>query len=779
MKKIYALIISLFLVSFAHSQNQVVYQQTNEQTFLLNYNYGQMNNDGQMINLFNILSQSLGKNTQNTELVIKASYMARVVQISPQQSQLYIQLNNIYITGDTAYQGFSLASTQIPDSWSFDLQLVASNGQVVRQIPIRNIAPNNVLVNYTLNDSLNWTGYKLELKNLYYRYTNNQVGQMTNRLNDIKEYYQVDFNAPMQKLRQLIFTEVDSFENNTSTVKNVETYVADVERKNLVNKLNLNQQDPAGFVTKLNEVKYRLQLGNTELNKIRIDYSNLLYQKGMAATDANKSENYFRKACGGRFQSHPQSWFRIAQLQANKGLIDSATAKLIQVKSVLPADLTTESMKLADGLFYVYISNAKTNNNRKQYKASIDQLNQSRNLCREFGLYGCNDSINKYVTNAWQGIYAAYIDSSRTALNNKNYILADEYVEDALRTQRNNPREITSAITAETLRLKIKNIVYADYITKGRGLQKTGNHKAALALFENASALEGKYSIATDAQLPTLIKQSAVQVIIAELNGIKGMIANNVEVARTEYIKTSESIQKYRLASEKDIKKLSDDISSKISSQECQNAATDLRVKMTEAGNLETDKKYTSAEIKYNNAIKFCEQNPTCNLNKKMVETAKERIAPAVKYEQLDEQVKNSLENGDYPTCVATYKDLEKFAQDNNTSSFGLQPKPFIEWAKAVENRNSFAYFLAEDFKNKNELGIACHFLQKALNEKYKAKATKVLQQQLGAALAIRDYNNKQPTSADIKVLDYTQGKSELKALKKAYLKQYKMMGKK
>lgn len=173
----------------------------------------------------------------------------------------------------------------------------------------------------------------------------------------------------------------------------------------------------------------------------------------------------------------------------------------------VPSNLEVEMLRLGSDLFNTYISQAKAHIPKKQYKEAIEKVTKARNPCFTLNFTSCTDTADHYNKLAWQGIYNQQVANANAAMKMSNFILAEEKAQDAKRTARNNPKEITDTKKADEILGKLKQSEYDGLVSTGKTDMTTAD-KTEQALYElqAAQALQEKYTVKPSSELPKLLK---------------------------------------------------------------------------------------------------------------------------------------------------------------------------------------------------------------------------------------------------------------------------------
>ena len=138
MKKIYTikhfLALCFACITFAsQSQNIILFQQTQQQNVLVNYNYVQMTRNDMTRQLVQGLANDIPKNIYNTEYTVNFNYDLRLLQVSSTLYNITMNRKPITVNGDVSIGHFRLDDVLMPDQYSFDMIIMMPGNYVMKK----------------------------------------------------------------------------------------------------------------------------------------------------------------------------------------------------------------------------------------------------------------------------------------------------------------------------------------------------------------------------------------------------------------------------------------------------------------------------------------------------------------------------------------------------------------------------------------------------------------------------------------------------------------------
>lgn len=783
------MIVSVFSIGFG--QNRILFQQSYETAYLVNQQFANLAPQSQVQNILNTLSSRLNKSLYATEFTLRWGYETRLLEVYTGMYQLQVSSRYFQMSGDTAFQQFSIARQLWPDQFGYQIHLINPVGQTVRQwnLGLVEWRDDGLMGAFSHQDTLNFSGYRMELRQVQIQYSSQVQVKLQQRMNLIQEYWAAGLENRIQSLGKLNFQDPEQFTVCRNAVDQQRSFIVGIENKRLMEDLNLRIHDPGMFMAKFAELKNIVNQSDQRLNEGKKEYASVYYQRGLQwmAYDQYQAERNFQKAH--EFEKavsghllHAPSELMICQIQIRRNQTDSAAQRLLNLRRTFYLNLNDSQKiagtRMANDLYYRQIKEANSMQSKKMYKESIAQISKSRDLCNSFGLAGCVDTCDKYNARAWKSIYQNYIDESKLALQKKDYELALEKAEDASRTARNNPKEIPDDKLSQLQIKKIRQEQYQNHMIRGKELAAIKDFDGALREYDKAIVLKEQYLLTIVPQHAQNVALAARPVMLKTLEWVGSFILLNINTARQEMDKAMEKIRRFGIQEDKDIRNAVAGLNSRLMSQECTNLMAQYDSVITVARKSMENGNYIFAELQIQKAQRIADSLPRCATSKAKGELMLKEITDAVTYQKSIIDIDNLIAREQFKQAIEQYESSESFYQEKIKNIYTINRLTTVEWIKS-KNSSLFSMGAAQTFRQeKKQPLLSLSFMKHAVSLGYPQKSTRVLQTLLATDLAQQDAINRRGAIADQLVLEYTDGASWMKTFKKAYLKQYKASSK-
>lgn len=775
------LLFIIFTSTQLFSQNQIIFQQSQKQSILINEMYAQMTGSNEVRNILNILNTNNTKAYNKAEYSLGLYYDIRLIQTYQNNYNATLRLTNIANEGEVLVDGFSVSNNLIPDMFTFDIQLIMPNGSIRTQTHYDNIKPNmdGTLVNVNFMDTLYLAGYALRIVNLKLGYTYIIRQNLEKRIKLIKTYKSINPSEYNNNLKRQNWINIDSLESLQKIYTNSKIFYKEIVAENL-------QQlgsDPDGKLNQLNELKYTLEQCNQQLTDMSSHAPSLYYQKGLENIKNNNilmAEKYFLKCNNNQNTFFPPALLQLAKVDYMNNKLDSASTKLLKVKPSITDSLKPEMQTLANNVFNGFQANISKSIVQKQYVSALSTLESSNSICTAFQLQGCDVQINKNKKTIIESTYSQYLSEANTNYLAKNYTVAEEKTNAALKLTTDYPREISNPKLASDLYSKIKQSQYDAYIENGKKMSKNAyGDENALAEFKKAKDIQDKNLVKTNPTLPSLIKTSAKNIYIKKLNAIKTNLATSkLSDSKVQFNTVSQEINSYELTSDVDIKKLMNELNQKLGNKECEEANIAVNDILKTAKELENKNDFTAAFVQYQKASSLIQSNKNCNIDSNNIYKQKQLITPCVTYEKMLSDAQQEVSKTNYSKAIEW---LDKASELYTTSKLETFNKPALnreEWTINQTNDIYFRYQIADYYYKQKDYTASLRLVKSAIDAGMNYKLTEDLQQKLGKSLANKDHASK-TNSPKVWVLSYISGnEKKLKYFKSEYLKQWKLLEK-
>jgi hypothetical protein len=215
----------------------------------------------------------------------------------------------------------------------------------------------------------------------------------------------------------------------------------------------------------------------------------------------------------------------------------------------------------------------------------------------------------------------------------------------------------------------------------------------------------------------------------------------------------------------------------RIVTQECQNAQNTYDDHLQQAKELARNKQFLGADKAYIAALKVAGDNTVCQLADFTAKDGREAILPAVRYQQMLEDINRFVASSRYTEALQTYNQAEKHYKAYEVNRFGLDHISLYNYAKET-TKLPFTAEVVQYYASQGEEEVAISLLTILLQKDYKNRKTKSVQEQLGKQLAAQDVQLGLKDNSEALAMRHTNNNHDLKKLRKAYEKERKRLAK-
>ncbi|MFH0893990.1 MAG: hypothetical protein V2A54_06100, partial [Bacteroidota bacterium] len=133
-KKLFFALTAIIVSCNLQAQNQIVYDNTQNESFLVKY-YQQTTNESQIISNYFIseFSKSIPKILNYTQYTFGYSQQARIIKNSGNQYEANVDLTNFAASGDVVFRGINVAPLLFPQKTDFTVKVLNQTNNVVAE----------------------------------------------------------------------------------------------------------------------------------------------------------------------------------------------------------------------------------------------------------------------------------------------------------------------------------------------------------------------------------------------------------------------------------------------------------------------------------------------------------------------------------------------------------------------------------------------------------------------------------------------------------------------
>ncbi|MFO8088047.1 MAG: hypothetical protein R6T91_09650 [Bacteroidales bacterium] len=429
-------------------------------------------------------------------------------------------IQGLRLSGYTDYRGFSMKDFLVPAKviYTYDLSyqgIALSFSDTLTRTTSRSAVQ--------VPDSL--SEKKLTFEDFHYQFffQEEQAQKFRTKMQAIDQYY-LDFpilKNTLEKVASIGTANLNMLPIYSANLREAESVLKQLKNRSYQSILNLEETDPLEFLPRFQNLNSGIAFKRQRIDRQLKNIDRLFYQEGInyLNTDTSIARAYFEKA----IQSNPYyspAYLEIARLNLTQHKLPEAASAIEHILQQLKPDTATyqKIMSFNDTLLTAFINKGKHLLDMEDYNAAVAILERAKHFCDSTPNYTCQAPVDKYLSQAKYGIYKAYTDVARKAIDNERPEMALRFIQQVDRFQQNNSRAIISnqeikGLYAETAELFIK---------KARLSLDLNEFKAALAHLQKAD------SICPDADCRKRTESSIVK-------AHQGIYENLLKESKTEY----------------------------------------------------------------------------------------------------------------------------------------------------------------------------------------------------------------------------------------------------
>ncbi|NEM96807.1 hypothetical protein [Pontibacter burrus] len=790
-------ILSVFLLFAAvavQAQTKLIFEETTPEAYLMKYSTTGGSSQTYLNTLINLLKEGdVKKNggrpsARTPEFVVRMEQQARIADAGD-KLQLKVQLSKISVNSDVSYKGFGVEDVLLPEMLNVKVKLLDGKKKELQTFNLTNIPFKKegfTLLDVTIPDTTKTApNYSLVVEAKGLNYTAASVSKFRNYLGLIGDYYAADatITRALQDINLIQPEDVDRISQHNHNLRQMEDMYKRLKEQNYKEKLNLRLYDPQRLDQKMTDLNRLMQERRRAVDYALSTMDLQFFNKGMSLVangNTNAARSYFEKSLGVNAKFAP-SHLQLARLDFINGYLNEATARILDVLTRMRIDPETRQMLqvLAHDIYGAHMSQGHNLTNRGDYNAALHAFGSARELCKTVSGLGCNmPALRDGEGRAANGIYRNIIAEGKRELTRNNIAQADRLAEEALRFQSDYRDVLPQPTEAIELQNQVKYTYYVEHIDKGKSYLNSKNYGAALSQFDAALDLEAAYSFREIPELDALAKRAAKPVLLAELQtGYEQAMRNQLVDARALASKAIAMQGRYGLDKDAEVISKYNLLRDRIVTQECQNAQYAYDEHVQNAKQLARNKQYLAADKAYLSALGVASDNTICQLADFTAKDGREAILPAVRYQQMLEDVNRFVASGRYTEALQTYNQAEKHYKAYEVNRFGLNHISLYNYAHET-TKLPFTAEVVQYYASLGEEEVAISLLTILLQKDYKNRKTKSVQEQLGKQLAAQDVQLGLKDAASALAMKHTNNNRDLKKLRKAYEKERKRLAK-
>ena len=730
--------------------------------------------------VLNELARLFNKPPRTTALVLDFNVIIKAKGNNPTK-EVEIEGTTIQYSGDVSYKGFNLNEALSPVYYTANVKVIFQGG-IMRDFPISGNINYSLMNNssFMFVDSLN-NARDINIHNFQITYNAGCVNKIRERVELINNYFLsvalVDNTYGL--LQSINLNDIENFRLHQKKLDDADLKLAELEKRNYYNLLQLSNYDPAQFNRKLNEC---LNLSNTirqQYNQMMSNLYALFYNRGvdfLRAGNIPKAEQYFHFS----LELNPlfaPSLLQLAVIDFRRDNQMEAICKSDDILYNLYPDPETKE-RTYDLIRDVYEKRIELGNSflkvNKDYYKSVDQFEEARRICEKYSAVRCDDELFNGIRIAKNGIYQDHLNHGRIAIQKNKLNDADEALDNAIRYQSLNAREITDNSEALTLKKVIRQRYYDRKIAEAKNNTLVKNYDAALLNFDEAEQMLKDYELTAPSDLK-MSQQQAARPRASELfyEGDKYIVQGDWMNAGKKMQSAIQIQTKYDLTNDKELNKLKEQLRKKISTQECINAQRDITNLLNSGMQKKSSNQLLEASDDFNKALDIARQFNTCAIDITQIEGNELEIRPAATYLGMMRDFKEKEYKRQFSDCISIYNKATNYYTTRNVASFGINHETDFYNYVIAKGSNGLMQYAADTYTAQNELEKALTLFKLLLSKNVDDKILDGSLYELGFKFGKREAQTNPGGKAKNLVKQYTSDDKNLKRFEKGFAKGY------
>ena len=788
MKRFFSLLFIIICPQLLFAQLHPIGGQLNTTTGNLNGNYTKTvpihialsETDAYGREMLNELARLFNKPPRTAALTMDFSVIIKANGNNPSK-EVKIEGTTLQYSGDVNYKGFNLNEALSPVYYTANVKVVFQGG-IMKDFQISGNINNSLMNNssFTFIDSLN-NARDINIHNFQITYNASCVNKIRERVELINNYFLsvalVDNTYGL--LQSINLNDIENFRLHQKKLDDSDLKLNELENRNYNNILQLAQYDPAQLNKKINECRNLSNIIRQQYNQMMANLYSLFYNRGvdfLRAGNIPKAEQYFHFSLELN-PSFAPSLLQLGIIDFRRDNLMEAICKSDDILYNLYPDPETKQ-RTFDLIRDIYEKRIELGNSflkvNKDYYKSVEQFEEARRICEKYSAVRCDDELFNGIRIAKNGIYQDYLNRSKIALQQNKLTDADEAIDNAIRYQSLNNREITDNADALTIKKVIRQRYYDKKIAEARNNTLFKNYYTALLNFDEAAQMLNNFGLIAPSDL-IIIQRQAARPRMSELfyEGDKLIEQGDLINSNKKMQMANELQVKYELTNDKELNKLKEQLRAKISTQECINAQKEITALFNSGMQKKSSNQLLEASNDFNNALDISRQFNNCGIDVTQIESNELEIRPAATYLGMMRDFKDKEYKRQFSDCISIYNNATNYFTTRNVASFGINHEP--DYYDYVSSKGSIGLmqYVAETYTSQNELEKALTLFKLLLSKNVDDKILEGSLYELGFKFGKREALSNPGSKAKKLVKQYTSDDKNLKRFEKGFAKGY------
>ncbi|MEI6434230.1 MAG: hypothetical protein WCP32_05245 [Bacteroidota bacterium] len=414
----------------------------------------------------------------------------------------------------------------------------------------------------------------------------------------------------------------------------------------------------------------------------------------------------------------------------------------------------------------------------KRFNEAMDCYLAFENIYSASNLAAIRERLEEKKNLVRMGLYSETTKLTEAALRAKKADTALFYDERALALRKAIGSAAAVFRAQDSLAPEMAKLRYERIIASGSVALEKRQFTLSLGQFREARLLSQQFKINPAADFDSLYHRAIKHYLLIQLSvSQKKIWANLFDSAQIALEKTRTEAAENGLSGDLDLIQAMDKFKEKIRDQQCRNLQDSIDLQIIRADRATALKNYLNVTRYYQEALEFIVSNQDCHADEKPLNDSLSKYETASRYQKNFNEVNARISIGDYPGAINLLVENQELFRTANLLRFGLRQVEFYEFI--FSKNNPYLTEAAASFLNKNgQIREAFRFLLLLMDQAVPAKQVKLLQENLGVALAKADQTENPDESTVTALLGYKVAKDWFSAFRVSYSAEREMLKK-
>ncbi|PKP03535.1 MAG: hypothetical protein CVU11_07770 [Bacteroidetes bacterium HGW-Bacteroidetes-6] len=461
------------------------------------------------------IAKSIPKRADFTSFTVNYTMMQKIVKLDSTHYKLILELKNFSASGDVFYKGINIAKKLIPGEFDYVAKIYRKQtGNLHGGDP--ELVVNKTYTSVPLNDNLGYfqipelaftdtmkdQQYSVAIENQKLFFNERTKNVFLNQVAYINDYYSTDpvIADNLAKVQNIHTDNIDMLSFYDIELKEVEATIINIDTRQFPQTLNLWENDPMQFVSKMESLSQQTMQARLQLNQRLSILDQLFCQRGnnfMAEGKLQDAANDYNKA----LQINPYyapAQYQLARMEYNVGNIDTASVMVNTALLKMNPDPSTQQLliQLGNTIYTSLLSVGEKYTGEQKFNEAIETYERAKWMCTTTPGMVCTEQATKGLAQARYGIYHSYLQVAEKAIENGRLDIAGNYINQSMEYQ----KQFSSDIISNSESMQWMATLCKEYVKAGNVCNANKKYELALVQFGRCDSLCKIYSTIGEVQ---------------------------------------------------------------------------------------------------------------------------------------------------------------------------------------------------------------------------------------------------------------------------------------